>query len=525
MAVEQVLTQSFESLVYETIPSLTDLYTAVSAVNANTNVVAETAKGFIKLSTENFLLIGAILFFLSIIFSRTISRTGIPILALFLFVGFLAGEYGLDFSSIAVARGLGDFALIFILFYGGLETKFYKIRPILYKGIVLSTIGVLVTAGILGSLTMLLAYLFHWEFFTWPYALLLGSIVSSTDAASVFGIFRTKNLDFKNDLRPLLELESGSNDPMAYFLTVTCIDLCLGQCAPGHMLITLAKGMIVGAFVGYTLGHGMSFIMRRIRLEADGLYSVLVISMTLIVYSAAEHLGGNCFLAVYISAMVLGNANIIHKRSMSRFFDGFAWLMQITMFIMLGLLAAPFERFKPYIGFGLAVSALLMFVARPISVFLCLHFFKMPVKDKVFVSWVGLRGAVPIVFATYPLVAFGVHDPMARALFFIVCCISFSSVLFQGSSLVWAGKLLGVTIPEDKSKTSDFGLEVSDSFQSNLDSFAVRPGDQCINRSLLSMSFPKSCLVMGIKRGSDFITPNGSTIIEEGDELLIMAAS
>ena len=308
MAVEQVLTQNFESLVYEAIPSLTDLYTAVSAANANTNVVQETAKGFIKLSTENFLLIGAILFFLSIIFSRTISRTGIPILALFLFVGFLAGEYGLDFSSIAVARGLGDFALIFILFYGGLETKFYKIRPILYKGIVLSTIGVLVTAGILGSLTMLLAYLFHWEFFTWPYALLLGSIVSSTDAASVFGIFRTKNLDFKNDLRPLLELESGSNDPMAYFLTVTCIDLCLGQCAPGHMLITLAKGMIVGAFVGYTLGHGMSFIMRRIRLEADGLYSVLVISMTLIVYSAAEHLGGNCFLAVYISAMVLGNA-------------------------------------------------------------------------------------------------------------------------------------------------------------------------------------------------------------------------
>jgi len=526
MPAELVLTSNFERIIFETIPSLTDLYTCVSAsVPCSTNVVAETAKGFIKLSTENFLLIGAILFFLSIIFSRTISRTGIPILALFLFVGFLAGEYGLDFSSIAVARGLGDFALIFILFYGGLETKFYKIRPILYKGVVLSTIGVLVTAGILGSLTMLLAYLFHWESFTWPYALLLGSIVSSTDAASVFGIFRTKNLDFKNDLRPLLELESGSNDPMAYFLTVTCIDLCLGQCAPGHMLITLAKGMIVGAFVGYTLGHGMSFIMRRIRLEADGLYSVLVISMTLIVYSAAEHLGGNCFLAVYISAMVLGNANIIHKRSMSRFFDGFAWLMQITMFIMLGLLAAPFERFKPYIGFGLAVSALLMFVARPISVFLCLHFFKMPMKDKAFVSWVGLRGAVPIVFATYPLVAFGVHDPMARALFFIVCCISFSSVLFQGSSLVWAGKLLGVTIPEDKSKTSDFGLEVSDSFQSNLDSFAVRPGDQCINRSLLSMSFPKNCLVMGIKRGSEFITPNGSTIIQEGDELLIMAAS
>ena len=495
--------------------------TVTQAVIRNVPAAEQATRGILKLSKDNFLLIGAILFFLSIIFSRTISRTGIPILALFLFVGFLAGEYGLDFSSVTVARALGDFALIFILFYGGLETKFYKVRPVFARGIVLSTVGVLMTAGILGSLTKLLFP----QYFSWPSALLLGSIVSSTDAASVFGIFRTRNLDFKNNLRPLLELESGSNDPMAYFLTVTCIDLVQGQCAPGNMILTLLQGMIVGALTGFILGHGMSFIMRRIRLEADGLYSVLVISMTMIVYSAAEHMGGNCFLAVYISAMVLGNANIIHKRSMSRFFDGFAWLMQITMFIMLGLLAAPFHRFKPYIGYGLAVSAILMFVARPISVFLCLHFFKMSVKDKLFVSWVGLRGAVPIVFATYPLVAFGVDDPMARALFFVVCCISFSSVLLQGSSLVWAGKLFDVTVPQTKSNTADFGLEVSDTFQSHLDSFTVRGGDQCINRSLLSMSFPKNCLIMGIKRGADFITPNGSTIIQEGDELLIMAAS
>ncbi len=494
---------------------------AAEAVAEIAPAAGEAARGILKLSKDNFLLIGAILFFLSIIFSRTISRTGIPILALFLFVGFLAGEYGLDFSSVTVARALGDFALIFILFYGGLETKFFKIRPVFARGIVLSTLGVLMTAGILGTLTKLLFP----QYFSWPSAFLLGSIVSSTDAASVFGIFRTRNLDFKNNLRPLLELESGSNDPMAYFLTVTCIDLVKGHCAPGNMLLTLVQGMAVGALTGFVLGHGMSFIMRRIRLEADGLYSVLVIAMTMIVYSAAEHLGGNCFLAVYISAMVLGNANIIHKRSMSRFFDGFAWLMQITMFIMLGLLAAPFESFKPYIVYGLTISAILMFVARPISVFLCLHFFKMSVKDKLFVSWVGLRGAVPIVFATYPLVAFGVDDPMARALFFVVCCISFSSVLLQGSSLVWAGKLFDVTIPQDKSNTADFGLEVSDTFQSHLDSFAVRGGDQCIQRSLLSMSFPKNCLVMGIKRGNDFITPNGSTIIQEGDELLLMAAS
>lgn len=500
-------------------PTLTGIYTAVScAVPAETETVRE---GLIKLSTDNFLLIGAILFFLSIIFSRTMSRTGIPILALFLFVGFLAGEYGLVFTSIKIARGLGDFALIFILFYGGLETKFYKIRPIISKGLILSTVGVLLTAALLGTMTKLIFP----QYFSWPSAFLLGSIVSSTDAASVFGIFRTRNLDFKNDLRPLLELESGSNDPMAFFLTVTCIALVRGECTPGNMLLTLVRGMAVGALVGYVLGQGMSFIMRRIRLEADGLYSVLVISMTMIVYSAAEHLGGNCFLAVYIAAMVLGNANIIHKRSMSRFFDGFAWLMQITMFIMLGLLAAPFEDFKPYIVYGLVISALLMFVARPISVFICLHFFKMNVKDKLFVSWVGLRGAVPIVFATYPLVAFGQDDPMAKALFFVVCCISFSSVLFQGSSLVWAGKLFGVTMPQIKSNTADFGLEVSDTFQSQLDSFTVRGGDQCINRSLLSMSFPKNCLVMGIKRGSDFITPNGSTVIQEGDELLIMAAS
>ena len=479
----------------------------------------QIAERVIVLSSDNFLLIGAVLFFFAIIFSRTMSRAGIPILALFLFVGFLAGEYGLDFSSVTIARGLGNFALIFILFYGGLETKFKNIRPVLWRGLLLSTVGVLVTAGILGCLCKLV-----FPSFTWPAALLLGSIVSSTDAASVFGIFRTKKLDFKNNLRPLLELESGSNDPMAYFLTLTCIALIQGKGTFLEMLVDLFQGMFLGAATGIILGFGMSFIMRKIKLEADGLYSVLVIAMTMIVYSTAEHLGGNCFLAVYVSAMILGNAHIIHKRSMSRFFDGFAWLMQITMFIMLGLLAAPFKSFVPYIIYGIIISLLLMLVARPLSVFLCLHFSKMDWKDKVFVSWVGLRGAVPIVFATYPLVAFGVHDEMAKSIFYMVCCISFSSVLLQGSTLVWIGKLLGVTTSEVKSTAEQFGLEVSDDFQSSLDSFAVREGDKCIGQSLLSLSFPKACLVMGIKRGNDFITPNGSTIIQEGDTLLLMAA-
>lgn len=519
MSVHQLLLDSLAAI--HPAQGATNALAAVTgsiAGSATVQDLGHVARGVIQLSSDNFLLIGAVLFFLSIIFSRTISRTGIPILALFLFVGFLAGEYGLSFDSVRIARALGDFALIFILFYGGLETKFYKVRPILGRGMLLSTLGVLMTAGILGCLCRLCFDM------SWPVALLLGSIVSSTDAASVFGIFRTRKLDFKHNLRPLLELESGSNDPMAYFLTVTCISLVQNQCAPGHMLLLLFKGMLLGAVIGAVLGYGMSFIMRKIKLEADGLYSVLVISMTMIVYSAAEHLGGNCFLAVYIAAMVLGNAKIIHKRSMARFFDGFAWLMQITMFIMLGLLAAPFSGFRPYIGYGLLISAFLMFLARPLAVFACLHFSGMELRDRLFVSWVGLRGAVPIVFATYPLVAFGQDNPVARQIFFIVCCISFSSVLLQGSTLIWVGRLLGVTMPEEHGDTEEFGLEVSDDFQSNLDSFRVREGDKCIGRSLLSLSFPKACLVMGIKRGGAFITPNGSTVIEKGDTLLLMAA-
>ena len=351
---------------------------------------------------EAILLVIALLLLTGIIASKTSGKLGVPVLALFLAVGMLAGSEGLggiNFDNAKMAQSLGIFALTFILFSGGLDTKWEMVKPVMWQGIMLSTFGVMITALTIGYLLYLLTE------FTFSEGLLLGAIVSSTDAAAVFSILRSKNIGLRGRLRPLLEFESGSNDPMAFFLTILMVSFITGASeSPWNIFPLFFQQMIIGGIIGIIAGKLMVWMINKIKLEHDGLYPVFVMALVLLTFSASSLVNGNGFLAVYLAALILGNSKFIHKKSLMKFFDGQAWLMQIIMFITLGLLVFP-SRMVPLIGIGLLISFILIFIARPLGVYLSLLPFKMKTREVAFISWVGLRGAVPIVFATYPMLA------------------------------------------------------------------------------------------------------------------------
>jgi potassium/hydrogen antiporter len=472
------------------------------------------------LSAENILLLGSILLFVSIIASKTSFKFGIPTLILFLIVGMLAGSEGpggILFNDPKIAQFMGVVALTFILFSGGLETKLESIRPVLKNGIALSTLGVLLTAVIVGLFT---SYILN---FTIIEGMLLGAIVSSTDAAAVFSILRTRNIGLKGTLRPLLEFESASNDPMAFFLTISFIELVVHPEASIALLIPMfLKGMLLGAICGFGGGKLMVFIINRINLDVAGLYPVLVMSLIFFVFSFTDAIGGNGFLAVYGAAILLGNSNLIHKKSLIKFFDGMAWLMQIVMFLALGLLVFP-SQITPILGEGILISLFLILVARPIAVFLMLsRASDLNFRKKLFISWVGLRGAAPIVFATYPLIA-GVH--YADTIFNIVFFISVSSVVLQGSTLSLMAKWLRVSVPEIVKRKFPLDLELKESTKSEVLEIDIPKNSESIGKRIVQLKLPKSALIVLIHRQNKYLTPDGDTEIQGDDHLLILAES
>jgi len=414
------------------------------------------------LTTENILLVGSILLFISLFAGKTSFKFGVPVLVLFISIGMLAGSEGIGgiyFDNPKTAQFIGIVALNFILFSGGLDTDWKQIKPVIWHGITLSTLGVMLTAVSLG--------IFVWAVtdFTIYEGLLLGSIVSSTDSAAVFSILRAKSLALKGNLRPTLELESGSNDPMAYILTIVFTGLVVNQDATllGILPMFLAQ-LIMGAITGLVFGKLSTWFINKIQLDYEGLYIVLVIAIMFFTFSFTNFIGGNGFLAVYISAVFLGNQDLIHKKKILKSFDSFAWLMQIVLFLTLGLLVYP-SQIVPVIGIGLLISAFLIIIARPLSVFISLLPFKIDLPSRWFYSWVGLRGAVPIVFATYPLLA-GVEQ--AHMIFNIVFFISLTSILLQGTTLPVVAKWLKLTIPESLKKRTKTDIELSDSIKSLL---------------------------------------------------------
>lgn len=470
-----------------------------------------------QLTIENIILIGSVLLFISIIAGKTSYRFGVPTLLLFLFIGMLAGTDGLGnihFNDPELAQFIGVIALNFILFSGGLDTHWKTIKPVLWQGISLSTIGVLLTALITGTFVWLITDFTIYE------GLLLGSIVSSTDAAAVFSILRSKSLALKYHLRPTLELESGSNDPMAYVLTLIFLTLVINQDQSiVSMIPVFLQQMLIGGIGGIFFAKLSKLVINRINLDFEGLYPVLVISLMYITFSATDALGGNGFLAVYLCAVYLGNQDLIHKKTILRMFDGLAWLMQIILFLTLGLLVYP-TQIIPVIGIGLLISGFLIVVARPLSVLIGLSFFKMKFRRRMYVAWTGLRGAVPIVFATYPLLA-GIDK--AGMIFNIVFFISLTSVLIQGTSLSLMAKWLHVALPERVKRKNPGDIFLEDNTKTAIAEIEIPQDSYPVDRKIVSLEFPKSAIIAMIKREEVYLTPNGSTVIEPNDVLIVLS--
>jgi len=470
-----------------------------------------------NLTLENILLIGSVLLGLSIIAGKTSFRLGVPTLILFVFIGMLAGSEGIgkiNFNDPDVAQFIGIVALNFILFSGGLETRWEVIKPVFWHGLTLSTMGVFLTAISVG--------VFVWTVtdFTFYEGLLLGVIVSSTDAAAVFSILRSKSVGLKKNIRAVLELESGSNDPMAYFLTIAVMGLITSKEHNALSIIPMfIKQVIIGTAVGFITGRLGKELINRIELDFEGLYPVMVIALMFFTFSFTDFIGGNGFLAVYFSAVYLGNQYLIHKKTIMQVFDGLAWLMQIVLFLTLGLLVFP-SQITPVLGLGLLVSAFLMFVARPLSVFVSLLPFRLKLKTITFISWVGLRGAVPIVFATFPLLA-GIGK--SQMIFNLVFFISLTSVLLQGTTLGIVAKWLHVAVPGKAKKKTPLDVELSDTMKSELTEIEIDERSPAIGKRILDLGFPRAALIAIIKRKGIFITPNGSTVIEPNDKLVIIA--
>lgn len=470
-----------------------------------------------SLTTENILLIGSILLFVSLIAGKTSYKVGVPVLILFITIGMLAGSEGIgkiQFDSPKTAQFIGIVALNFILFSGGLDTNWQTIKPVLWQGISLSTIGVLLTAALVG--------VFVWAVtdFTIFEGLLLGAIVSSTDSAAVFSILRSKNLALKGNVRPLLELESGSNDPMAYILTILFTGVVVNQNSDLISIIPLfLRQLLLGGLLGFAFGKIGTIIINKIRLDYEGLYIVLVIAIMFFSFSATNFVGGNGFLAVYLCAVILGNQELIHKKKILKSFDSFAWLMQIVLFLTLGLLVFP-SQIVPVIGIGLAISMFLIFLARPISVFLCLIPFRVQARSIRFISWVGLRGAVPIVFATYPMLA---GADKATMIFNIVFFISITSVLIQGTTLVIFAKWLNMALPEKAKPITEIDKLLMDLPKSCLREFEILSDFLAVNKRIVDLNFPTSAVILLIKRNEEYIRPGGLTKIEAKDVLIVLA--
>jgi len=387
---------------------------------------------------DEWLLISSVLLLLSILAWKVSSRLGIPALLLFLGIGMLAGSDGpggIYFDDALVAQSVGVVALAFILFAGGLETEWQVVRPALWGALSLSTIGVLLTAVVVAVFALLV---FHVSFLE---GLLLGAIISATDAAAVFSVLGARNLQLTGKLLPLLELESGTNDPMAVFLTLGLTRLLTNphESVVGVILLFVQQ-MGVGVVLGLLIGWAAIWLLKRLHLDVEGLYRVFTIALVLFTYGLTAILGGSGFLAVYLVGLLLGNSSVQRVDRLSHFHNGLAWLMQIAMFLILGLLVFP-SRLPAVIGSGLLITAVAVFLARPVSVFIALLPVKMSWLEKCFVSWVGLRGAVPIVLATFPLLA---GLPRASLLFDLVFFVVLASVLLQGASAPVVARWLGV---------------------------------------------------------------------------------
>ncbi len=458
--------------------------------------------------------------------SKISSRLNLPALLIFLAVGMLAGTDGIGkipFDNAFVANAIGTVAMAFILFSGGFDTQWKSVKPVLLHGSILSSIGVLLTALFTGLFAYWILNLFPSERrFSLEWCLLLGSIVSSTDAAAVFAILRSKSVSLKGKLQPLLEFESGSNDPMAAFLTIFMVGMIR---EPGEsywiILPSFLTKMSIGIVLGLLWGKLAIWLYNRIDLEYDGLYYVLGIGFVILTFGSAEWCNGNGFMAVYVTGMVMGNGKFVFQNGLGRFLDGMAWLMQVALFVMLGLLCFP-SRLGQVAIVGLLIAAFLMLVARPVSVFLGLIGSKFNKRERLFVSWVGLRGGAPIMLVTFPMLA---NTPDHWILFEIVFLIVITSVFVQGMSLMPVARKLRLDKPLREVVRSPLAFENTGKSANETAEFEVPEGSPMAGKKLVELNLPEGALILLIRRGGQFVVPRGVTQIEEKDHLMVIASA
>ena len=469
---------------------------------------------------EHFLLVGAILLFVAVLAGKVAYRFNAPALLLFLSVGLFFGYDIISFNSPEMTQFIGMISLCIILFSGGMDTKFSEIRPVIAEGVTLATLGVLLTALLLGSFVYFVAPLFD-IYLSFPLALLLAATISSTDSASVFSILRTRRQGLKERLRPLLELESGSNDPMAYILVILMLNVVSGgdSISAGSVIFMFVIQMVVGALAGYLFGRASVWIINKININNASLYSVLLLACVFFTFSFTSLIKGNGYLAVYIAGLIVGNNKLVHKRTVNTFFDGITWLFQIIMFLMLGLLVNLDSAMKPHVLLlGVAAGVFLILVARPVATILCLApFRKLSKKARGYISWVGLRGAVPIIFATYPLVA-GIEN--AELIFNVVFIMTILSLVLQGTTVSSMAELFGLAYTEKESK---FGDALQDKMKSAFTEIAVTEQMISDGRSLKRVHLPDNTLVVMVCRDGDYFVPKGNTQLQLGDKLLILS--
>ena len=465
------------------------------------------------------ILVGGLLILLGIASSKLSARLGLPVLVLFLLLGMLAGEEGIgriSFDNYRLAYGIGTLALVVILFDGGLGTSVTAFRAVWPPALLLATVGVLVTAVVTGAAA---AWILNLSFLE---GLLLGSIVGSTDAAAVFSILRHGGISLPKRLAATLEVESASNDPMAIFLTIGCIEVLAGRMTAGWELAGMfVAQMGVGAAAGVGMGHLAVRVINRIHLDAAGLYPVLVTSFGLLSFGLANWLGGSGFLAVYLAGIVIGNNRIAFRRGVRLFHDAAAWLAQILMFVVLGLLSLP-SRMMAVGLWGLLIGVVLILVARPVAVSLIAPLFRFNRRELLFLSWVGLKGAVPITLATFPLLA-GI--PQASLLFDIVFFVVVLSAVVQGWTMPYLARQLGLELPVGPTPPVTLEIMSLRDTDGEVVEYTVQADSRAAARRVKDLALPAGAVIALIVRQNVIIPPHGNTRIEVGDHVILVLRS
>jgi cell volume regulation protein A len=465
--------------------------------------------------TSYILLVAAVIL-LCLSLNKMSNKLGIPMLLAYILLGMMFGTDGIlkiPFDNFTIAEQICTVSLIFIMFYGGFGTNWKQAKPVAGKAVLLSTVGVILTAVTTGAFCHFILKMDFWE------SMLIGSVISSTDAASVFSILRSRRLNLKNNTASMLEVESGSNDPCSYMLTVIILTIMSGKLSGSSLVVMIFSQIIFGILVGVVVALAAAFILKKVNFATDGFDTIFVFSMALVSYAGASMINGNGYLAAYIAGIILGNTPLHHKKSLVHFFDGITGLMQMLIFFLLGLLAYP-SQLPKILPIALAIAVFLTFVARPVSVFAILMPFRCPVKQQLLVSWAGLRGAASIVFAIMATVspAYTKND-----LFHIVIFIVLFSISIQGTLLGLVAKKLDM-IDENGNVMKTFS-DYSDEMPVEFVKISIKAGHPWENRKIKDLTSLPDLLLVLILRGEERIIPNGNTVVLAGDKIVLSALS